>query len=86
MFFLLVYEKTVIVGSPDSFITFFKGISMLSATVAVSIYIPTNSAEGSFTPHPLLHLLFKRFLMIAILTGVRSHSSFDLHFSNNERC
>ena len=57
-----------IAGSYGGFIpNFFKEISILSSIVAVSIYMPTNSARV----FPFFqHLLFLGFLMMAILTGV----------------
>ena len=65
----------------------FKGISITSSIVAVSINIPTNSA----TAFPFLHT--SPAFIVCRLFGdghsdryeVISHCSFDLHFSNNEQ-
>ena len=63
----------------------FKGISILSSIVAVSIYIPTNSARA----FPFLHTLSSIYCLLTFWwwhsdqCEVISHCSFDLHFSDN---
>ena len=66
----------------------FKGISILSSIVAISVYIPTSSARA----FPFLHTP-SAFIVCRLFDEghsdwceVTSHCSFDLHFSNNERC
>ena len=66
----------------------FKGISISSSIVAVSIYIPTNSARV----FPFLHTLSSVYCLRLFDDGhsnwceVIPHCGFDLHFSNNEQC
>ena len=66
----------------------FKGISILSSIVAVSIYIPTSSARV----FPFLHTLFSIYCLQIFDEGhseqceVIAHCSCDLHFSNNKQC
>ena len=62
-----------IVGSYDnSIFSFFWGTSILFFLMAAPIYIPTISMRGfPFSPHPLHHLPFVDFLIMAILSGMR---------------
>ena len=75
-FSILVFSgympRSGISGSYGGFIPSFLRNLHTASIVAVLIYIPTNSARAFlFSPHPLQHLLFVDFLMMAILTGVR---------------
>ena len=69
-----------IAGLYGSFILVFKEISMLSSIVAVSTYIPTNSARG----YPFLHILSTSFIACRLFDDGHSdqcemivHCSFD---------
>ena len=61
---------------------------ILFSIVAVSIYIPTNSARGLLFSTPSSVFIVCRFFGdgYSEQCKVILHYSFDLHFSDNERC
>ena len=78
-----------IAQSYGSFIPRLWGISILFSIVAVTIYIPTNSARG----FPFLYILFSIYCLYFFFYdghfdwyAMIAHHSFDLHFCNNEWC
>ena len=77
-----------LLGYMGGFIPSFKGISIPSSIVAVSIYIPTNSAKGSLFSTPSPAFTVCRLFDDGQSDGceVISHCSFDLHFSYNKQC
>ena len=66
----------------------FKGISILFSVVAILIYIPTNSARASLFLTPSPAFIICRFFDDSHFEWceVIPHCSFNLNFSNNERC
>ena len=66
-----IFLEVVLLGHMVVLFLVFKGISILSSIVAVSIYIPSSNARGFPFPTLSLALLFVYFLMMAILISVR---------------
>ena len=78
--------RSRIAGSYGGLFLVFKGISILSSIVAVSLYIPTTVQEGSLFSTPSPASIAYRLLdhSHSDWCGMVPHSGFDLHFSDNE--
>ena len=83
-----IFLEAVLLGHMVVLFLVYKGVSILSSIVSVSIYILTNTPRGFAFPTPSPAFLVCRLFNVghSVWCGVISRYSFDLYFSNNELC